>query len=304
MLGKVHVTEVECWRRGNDVRQKESDAQSTNDVFFLGGRLTSISVSKQPDGSKFVGAVISPATVGLSRVDLWMSALCVIHEPRVTLDDLLGGDYTLESAEFTGSGAKRRGRLSLASPTSGRLVITVDPSANYMIDKVESYHTSHHAGKKFEAKMVREVESFAEVAPGIFFPQKVKGSGGQNGRTDSTSVTTFSEVVVNQPIPASVFTLRFPPNVAVTDRIAGTTYQADVQGRPTSAVKKLGVYVPPSPPAPSEIILPTLEEPSQPWWPYALAVAGAGVCASAWWVKRYQTMRAGRDSESFRMNAK
>lgn len=295
MSGAVaaHVSEVECWRRGNDVRQKEANDQHTNDVFLTGGRQTAITVRKEADGSKWVGAVINPLTGPLSGADLWGAALCIVRDPRVTLDDLLSGEHTLESAEYTGNGPKRRGRVSVKWSAEERLVIIVDPSANYMIEKVEHFQTGNHAGKRFESKLVREVESFAEVAPGIFFPRKVKTVGGRSGKEVFSSVVAFRDVVVNRPLPVGVFTMRFPRNVAVTDRIAGTAYQADEQGRPTSAVKKLGVHVPSSPPAPSETIPPTTEEPSRPWWPYALVVGGLGACASAWVVHRYRSKRVG-----------
>ena len=101
-------------------------------------------------------------------------------------------------------------------------------------------------------------------------------------------------MIVNQPLPAGVFTLRFPRNVEVTDRIANTTYQADEQGRPISAVKKLGVWPSIPPPDPSKLIPPTLSE-ADPWawWPYAWVAGAAGVGALAWVARRRRAAGAG-----------
>ena len=285
-MGKAtSSTEVECWRRGEEVRQKESAKREATDRWRLGGKHASVSTRTEANGSKRAGAVIQPAATEPGPRDVWEAALCIMPCPQLSLEALLAGEHTLKHAFYEGSGTARVGRLEIELPKGIRLLITVDPSVNHMVRKVEYSQTLGSGKTRYVLECVREATEFAEAAPGIFFPMKVVTRHQYNGKESARSTAAFSEVAVNVPVPPGVFAIRFPAGTRVTDMIAGNTYTVDGAGHPTAAPVKLGVAPNVAATDPTEAIPPTMEPLPWSWqWPTALAcgILAAGGAAWSW----------------------
>lgn len=61
----------------------------------------------------------------------------------------------------------------------------------------------------------------------------------EGGRVVVTHTVTVSDLVVNRPLPANIFTLAFPPGLMVEDRIRGQRYQSSGDGGGRSEVRQL-----------------------------------------------------------------
>jgi len=106
--------------------------------------------------------------------------------------------------------------------------IFLDPAANYLIWKEERQVETQSAGTYRHAA---EVTGFQEHQPGVFLPTGVQNKSFQGDQETLSVTTTLSAVRVNEPIPESMFRLRFPHNALVADNIRNTMYRVDAEGR-------------------------------------------------------------------------
>jgi hypothetical protein len=134
--------------------------------------------------------------------------------------------------------------------------IQFDPAANYLVRKA-TYILSR--GYVHE----HEVVQFNEVGPGLYFPERITGRSENDGKQDTSLLTTISDVRVNKPLPRDVFAFRFPNRVMLTDDIRNTQYRVDPMGNPTSKETPLGPRQPSpaSQNAPATLGTVTEEEP-------------------------------------------
>jgi hypothetical protein len=49
----------------------------------------------------------------------------------------------------------------------------------------------------------------------------------------SSWLAVFSNIQINKPVPGSIFNLRFPAGILVTDLLQGKMFKTDVNGEPT-----------------------------------------------------------------------
>jgi hypothetical protein len=107
--------------------------------------------------------------------------------------------------------------------------VWLDPAANYLAGKTiltETRLVATPTVLRTESKVAR----FTEVAPAIFFPEQVERRHYNGNKLLTTTVISFSEVRVNEPMSNDTFDLQFPPGCLVQDAIRGNRYIAGAGG--------------------------------------------------------------------------
>jgi hypothetical protein len=166
----------------------------------------------------------------------------------------------------------------------------LDPAANYMVRKTRSESTSAN-GYTSGSEVVR----FKEAAPGVYFPEQVVLKRWNAGKPQPDETVTFRNVVVNQPIPDSVFDLKYRRGIYVLDRIEGKKYQVNEAGAPLGAKGPLATAatVPVDPRAEDTPLTETKEEPRRwGWWILPLSVTVLCVAGTAVFVRRRKAAAA------------
>jgi hypothetical protein len=156
----------------------------------------------------------------------------------------------------------------------------LDPAANYMVRKAWTQNDAedgYHSGA--------EVTRFRQATPGVYFPEEVISKRRNAGRDQPDEIHTFRNVVVNQPIPASTFDLKFRHGIQVRDRIEGKKYP----------VNEAGIPIGPKVPLAATVVTPidtqprsaTQQEPrSAGWWVLPTSVGLLCVAGALWYVRR------------------
>lgn len=85
-------------------------------------------------------------------------------------------------------------------------------------------------GRSRDGRGEHRVVQFATPAPGIHFPEVVEYSHFREGKPYLHRRTHFTNIRVNEPIPASTFTLSFPRGLLVIDQIHGQICRVDGSG--------------------------------------------------------------------------
>jgi hypothetical protein len=106
-----------------------------------------------------------------------------------------------------------------------RIRVLLDPACSLMPRRVEV--ENHYAGG-LTSKAVLDQYELSEVAPGVWYPTKLRQQALKRSTNDWINITTnLLRVRVesyNQPIPASRFLLPFPKGTKVTDVVAGRSF--------------------------------------------------------------------------------
>jgi hypothetical protein len=169
------------------------------------------------------------------------------------------------------------------------ITVSVDPAANYMIRRVEmnpkeiaGYHS------------VIEVNRFKEHAPGVYFPEQVTVLRKHGDAAPSTEIIKFTDVVVNSPIPASLFTLKFPHGIYVTDRIEGRKYRVNENGQPIGPKTEIPVAASPPivPPVQDYLLTETKTEPPRTgWWILPASVGIVTLAGAILAIRKWKSTR-------------
>ncbi len=227
---------------------------------FVGGKLKASS----PSAPERVGSII-PATGPLPGCDVWNRGLLRFTGPisesgsgfkMMPFDELM--------AECPRSlSVKRRTEEGVAytvvaySDQGSRVrydyEIWLNPQINYLAAK----WVIKEVGKSGKALPATEhrILKFAEVLPGIFFPE-VSESKTLDGTFLQSAV--FSDIKINQPVPPELFDFRFPSGIEVFDAIEGKSYKIGADGNPSGPFKELE---PPVSQEQVEALSATVEEP-------------------------------------------
>jgi hypothetical protein len=113
--------------------------------------------------------------------------------------------------------------------------IWLNPQLNYLATKWITKETNNKSGKVSSASEHR-ILRFAEVLPGVYFPEAVESKTLQGQFLRSA---VFSDIRINQPLAPGLFELRFPPGIEVFDAIEGKSYKIGANGEPSGAFKEL-----------------------------------------------------------------
>jgi hypothetical protein len=123
------------------------------------------------------------------------------------------------------------------------VTILLDPQANDLVRKMTLTSKDSPRGLM---RREYQVTHFKEFAPATFFPDRVEYRVDYNGELDWTRTTTFSDIRINQPLPAGTFVMKYPHRAVLVDNIKKTSYRVDADGNPLSAAVPLSDARPPS----------------------------------------------------------
>jgi hypothetical protein len=124
-----------------------------------------------------------------------------------------------------------------------KVEIQFDAGINYLVRRTE-YIASYPKGKLWAES---EAVQIKECAPALFFPEKIVGRSGPDGKKwDSNDTTVITDIRVNQKLPDGIFRFHYPNGVYLTDSIRQVGYRVDSDGNRISPEESLGTIPPPS----------------------------------------------------------
>jgi hypothetical protein len=168
---------------------------------------------------------------------------------------------------------------------SSTCTIYLDPAVNYMMRKTRSENDNE---KGYHSSL--EVKRFREAALGIYFPEEVVIKRRERGQDKADETFVFRNVVVNRPIPSTVFELKFRSGIHVRDRIEGTKYRINEAGSPIGPKEQLVPVVTVLPGV--EPQTPTRHEPrASGWWILPSSATLLCLAGTLWYVRRRKALR-------------
>jgi hypothetical protein len=234
------------WRSLGLVRVREVAPTGTNDYLLKDSEIRQVSCGVRPGGgANLYTASRKPPTEMLCMCDVWPQMLIEFGGPA-------GGQYDFDRfLEFAKEGPKLKyetldGRqcirltMSLALSTGGESAITLwhDVAYNYLVRKlVAKYRKTGGWGEV-------EILDFLESPPGVFLPTKCRRRTYGHGKQVTGSITTLSDVRINEPIPPSIFQLpSIPRGTILWDWVQGRKYPVDQNWRLIGRAEPLGKFL-------------------------------------------------------------
>jgi hypothetical protein len=215
---------------------------------------------------------------------VWVKALVLLYGPQgdwLTFDELLNKPHRVnEVKRITENGAE----LIYVHLTHdrARLEVWFDPQVNYLMRRLTTHTFRAGSSKARETKTESVVTRFRELAPAVFFPEQTEQRTPSENPSAGTAITVndFHEMIVNQPVAAEVFKVRYPPGIEVRDSIQGRAYSVQRDGElkeiPGRTLSKIG-------PLPLITESQTTEEPRPATrWILPVSLAILGVAGIAW----------------------
>jgi len=288
----------EYWRAGDRARIRCTVNGKTTEVAATDSRVRSF--GKDQHGRLF-GSIRSSGKPLFPMSDVWQLGLIehILHlDERQT--ELLPLHYVLERGQKAGRVRRQVDAghdcivIELIDP-NGQREIWLDPKYNYLVRRTV-YDQPAVKGGLAAVRTERVVTRFAEPVTGIFFPEEVQFTSAVNGKQDQSSTTVFSDIRINEPLPADVFDLPFPAGTEVDDSILGKRYKVDATGNPIGeTIVPRRVAAPPVQGSPGAV---STEEPRPwSWWvlPASIGILG---WAAAMWLRRKLPSRTGNQDAS------
>jgi hypothetical protein len=285
----IPVIQAVYWRSLNTARiQMSLSSGDIVDVLVKDSEIRQVGSSKDQAGRQHYMARRAARSGNTGPCDAWGEMLIDFYTPdgkQVDFDRFLG--LAKRPPQVRGS----RISMSIDRPARGDEVhytLWLDPSRNYLVRKIEMVFGD--SGSHFEAENVEFIES----QPGIFIPTRcVRKTWGKHGYSES--VTSLSDVRVNEPIPDRIFRLpAIPSGTSLDDEVRGTKYRINSQWQRISKVEPRVTLVVAAPAVEvqEEYHTPSTSEPRSPsrWILLAslLLLAGLGM---AWFVRRQRRRR-------------
>jgi hypothetical protein len=122
---------------------------------------------------------------------------------------------------------------------SAEVAIVFDPAVNFLVRKVT--YDLMGGGHSYHREL--QVNQFRQVAPGVFFPERIEGHAtSDTGDIANNHSSVLSEIQVNGRLPDRTFKLTYPRNVTVLDEVRGVTYKTGADGNrisPERPIKKV-----------------------------------------------------------------
>jgi hypothetical protein len=261
---------TEYWRSGAMVRAKVASRVQTNEYLLKDSMIWTI--TKQTAGQTLMGAGVGTADGFMPYgSNAWCYAL--LSFPTPFTQESIGLEKLIQRAKRQKLSKGRDGvvALTLTFPTdeahknmveadSMSMDLFFDPAVNYL---VRNWTSSQRLKAGGILRIEYAVESFREVEPAIFFPERVAARTRRDDQTVASVKAEFTNVQINRPISPAVFALRYPPGILFTDNIRRVKYTVDAAGRPISATVPLGPPKGPAMPAKMTVGVDS-EEPAIP----------------------------------------
>ena len=222
---------AEYWRNGNDFRCRSQAGRIVTDCLFRNGVTKQYTIDPMQPGAKETDGRITDKDMAYS-CDPWNYGQLSFYGQdrfRVGLKELLAAEGTKSSSRHVEKDGRKLVRIKV-SHSRADMEIWLDPSVNYLARHVK---TTSPFGEG-----TATVESFQELAPGLFFPTKVLCEV-VSGKDNHKSVWTadFSNVAINGPLATDALAFRFPPNLLVGDSIRHGMFRTNSSGEPVLPAK-------------------------------------------------------------------
>jgi len=205
---------------------------------------------------------------------------------RLSLDEFLDqGGVSSEITKDKSGSFHVKAAFDFREDDRGHLELWFDASINYLVHKMVLT-----TDKYPEMRWEYAVERFEEPSPGVFFPTKSTVLQLSDGKVRSKASCTLSDLHINEPLPASQFTLEIPPGTRMSDTIQGIIYTTSANGPVPGSVTPSHPPVsfpPPSSRSSSEEEPYTTQTEREPMsWGRAVLFASLGVLGTAgiYWV--------------------
>jgi hypothetical protein len=221
------------WRSPNLVRVQEVHS-GINDYLLAGSEIRQVGRGRRPEGSGYsYNALRKPATDFFCACNAWSQMLIEFRGPR-------GGQHEFDRfLEFAKDPPKLKketldGRECIRLTMSydmemgeeAQITLWHDIGYNYLVRKLAAKYTKTGGSGEME------LSDFLESPPGVFLPTKCRKQTSLHGKQVSGSVTTLSDVRINEPIPPGVFQLpSIPRGTIMSDWVQGTKYPVDENWR-------------------------------------------------------------------------
>ena len=275
------MAQAKYWRSGNTAHiQQGREGSHTEDFLLREGEIRQVGRSWEAGKpSPTAVAYRSAGDTFLGPCDAWREMLIEISGPeggQLTLDrtlDAAEGPVRADRDPLDGRDCIRL-RYSRTYPTGAKENITQwhDVGRNYLICKMEVVYPNDASSMR----SMLQVLDFIEPSPGVIFPVRVQREHFRKGEVFSVTVTTLSDVVINQPVLAA--SLALPPisrGTILHDRIEGNEGAVDSNWKPIGLMKPLTPR--PVPPAnrapPADTAQSTSEPVSSSRWILGASVA-------------------------------
>ena len=272
------------WRSGNKARiQDGREGVHTEDLLMSNGELRHVG-RHWVDNKTTLTAVARryPGTEMFGSCDAWREMLIEMTGPE-------GGQLDLDRMLETTDGPVKADHDTL----DGRACIRLRYSHTYRNGLKERATQWHDIGRNYlickvlveypdsptSSRGIMQVKDYIEPSPGVVFPIRVQRDHYRNGELSSATVTTLSDVVVNQPVSAAALALpALPPGTVLKDYIDNKEGPIDSDWKPLGPMKPLAPRpVPPVEKAPTaqptETAPSTAEPVSSARWVIAGSVA-------------------------------
>lgn len=227
-------------KSGNDIRITSQSGGLLHEVLVRGTVVTSLSkVVDQFDRGKTGAITTVNDGIEYSKCDYWqrffLSHKLINENKFVTLDELVRNAVKVFGPNASSYDRKQLlvVELDLSKPAKFSFKCNVrlyfDAAVNYLVRRADVELTLPNGDI---AKRVGVVERFLEAKPAVFCPVNVRQTLGMNsGQPTPLNSAWVSNLVVNDPIPSSVFRLTLPHGVHLRNLTEGTRYLADSAGK-------------------------------------------------------------------------
>ena len=257
---------VEWWQDGEQIRWQEQTTVSSRgsnnktgpvtvimDRAVRDGKLTVLEHQDRPGSPPYRGALVAdfdPAEPTLGN--LWKLGLFLISSrPRITLPELLQRHDCIKNLAKEDLGGRQVYKLDLALPLKDpeECQVWVDPAHNFLVQKIAFKGLPEGTRLREE----KEVLSFRECEPGVYFPQEVETrtyaiADDKSQQLYAIGHTHFESVVVNKALDAKIFDLAIPPGTPTINRQEGTSFVMGDNGTPRGPISPAPAITPPPSP--------------------------------------------------------
>lgn len=221
--------------------------------------------------------------------DAWQLGMLKLCGPQgcpLALNELLEGPHQLGSVK----GETQNGREFVVVGLTIEVIPNEFADYEFWFEAQRNYLASKRTRRHGEQRGETKVLSFREVAPTIFFPEKVETTSHNKNKLVHHQIVEFSNIRVNETLPERIFELTIPPGAFVRDEILDKEYSVDAGGKETGQAKALAKVMPL--PIGSSHPQATTEEPKPlSRWILPGSLGMLGVAVAFWLFRRWRTAK-------------
>jgi hypothetical protein len=160
--------------------------------------------------------------------------------PSKSLKELVAGAKSARIIGTPSSSARKCYELDIDFSEKFHANVSVDPSNNFMIRRIEHRAAVKGITKPYHEISVREATAFHRFPDGSCLPEKIQVSIGDDispGGDKRESTIIFESLMCNEPISPSELAFSFPEALTVVDDTTGMVHIWGADGKPARSFK-------------------------------------------------------------------